>query len=256
MELSSVQMERYRRNIILPGVGVEGQKKLLEARVLVVGTGGLGSPIAYYLAAAGVGRLGLVDGDVVDLSNLQRQILHRTADLGRPKVVSAAEKLSSLNPDIEVVPFQDILREDNCEQIVRDFDVVVDGTDNFKTRFIINRVCVKLGKPFIFGGVLSFTGQVMTILPGRGPCLQCIFRKEPGKGAPSCAELGVLGAVPGVIGAIQATEVVKYVVGLGDLLVGRLLIYEALSMSFTEVSVSADKNCPVCGEGVKEGAGC
>lgn len=246
-QLSSEQKARYKRNILLPGVGEEGQLKLLQARVLLVGAGGLGSPVAYYLAAAGVGTIGLVDADTVDVSNLQRQILHRTADLGRPKVLSAREKLLDLEPGLNIEILQTRFSEDNAGDLVDRYDIVIDCTDNFSTRYIINEACLSHKKPFVYGGVLSFSGQVMTILPGRGPCFRCLYREEPGANVPGCAELGVLGAVPGVIGTLQATEAIKYILGLGRLLVGRLLTYDALSATFYEVLLDADADCPSCG---------
>lgn len=248
-KLTDQQLERYRRNILLDGVGPEGQERLLRTRVLVVGSGGLGSPAAYYLAAAGIGHIGLVDGDRVDLSNLQRQILHFTTDLGRPKIESAREKLTALNPDVKVTGIFRRLGDDNFRDIIAGYDLVVDGTDNFEVRFLINRACVEQGKPYIFGGVLAYSGQVMTILPGRGPCLACIFRDVPPREAPSCSELGVLGAVPGVIGALEASEAVKAALGIGEPLVGRLLTYDALTMRFYTVEISRDPGCPVCGNG-------
>lgn len=244
--LLSEQEARYRYNILLSGVGEKGQKKLLASAVLLVGAGGLGSPAAYYLAAAGVGRLGLVDADVVELSNLQRQILHRTADIGRLKVESAREKLADLNPEIEVEIFPERFSPANATALVSRYDLVIDCTDNFAARFLLNETCLRLGRPFVYGGVLAFAGQVMTVVPGAGPCLRCIFPQEPGPEAPSTRELGVLGAVPGVIGALQATEALKYLLGLGSLLVGRLLVYDALFMSFTEVKVERNPACPAC----------
>lgn len=245
--LTEQQFQRYKRNILLDGVGQEGQEKLLRARVLVVGAGGLGSPAAYYLAAAGVGNIGLVDGDRVDLSNLQRQILHTTTDLGRPKIDSARDKLTAINPDVVVTGFGEWLADDNYRAVVAGFDLVVDGTDNFQARFLINRACVERRKPYVFGGVLGYTGQVMTIMPGRGPCLACIFREAPPPGAPSCSGIGVLGAVPGMIGAVQAAEAVKITLGIGEPLVGRLLTYDALTMRFYDIAVNRDMSCPVCG---------
>lgn len=245
--LTEQQQERYKRNILLDGVGPEGQARLLQSAVLVVGSGGLGSPAAYYLAAAGVGRIGLVDGDRVDLSNLQRQILHTTGDLGRPKAESAREKLVALNPDVSVVEYREWLDEENYRDIVAGFDLVVDGTDNFAARYLINRACVEQRKPYVFGGVLGYTGQVMTIIPGRGPCLACMFRDAPPEGAPSCSSVWVLGAVPGMIGAAEAAEAVKVILGIGEPLVGRLLTYDALTMRFFEIRVGRDASCPVCG---------
>ncbi|BAF58679.1 MAG: HesA/MoeB/ThiF family protein [Pelotomaculum sp.] len=244
--LSGEQRVRYERNILLPGVGVEGQKRLLQSGVLIVGAGGLGSPAAYYLAAAGVGRLGLADADAVGLSNLQRQILHRTGDIGRPKAESARDKLAALNPDVRIEIVREYLNPDNAEALVGRYDIVVDCTDNFPSRFILNKVCVLQRKPFVYGGVLAFTGQAMTVVPGAGPCFRCLYPSEPAPGGPTCSELGVLGAVPGVIGAIQAAEAVKYLLGLGDLLVGRLLVYDAASMTFSEVSLKRSPRCPDC----------
>ncbi len=245
--LTKKQLERYKRNILLDGVGLEGQEKLLQAKVLVVGSGGLGSPAAYYLAAAGVGNIGLVDGDRVDLSNLQRQILHTTSDLGRPKTESARDKLIALNPDVNVTAIGEWLGEDNYRELITGFDLVVDGTDNFAVRFLINRACVEQRKPYIFGGVLGYTGQVMTIIPGRGPCLACIFRDVPPESAPSCSSIGVLGAVPGMIGTAEAAEAVKVILDLGEPLVGRLLTYDALTMRFYDIEIRRDQSCPVCG---------
>jgi len=245
--LTEKQLERYKRNILLDGVGSQGQEKLLQARVLVVGSGGLGSPAAYYLAAAGVGNIGLVDRDRVDLSNLQRQILHTTSDLGRPKTESARDKLTALNTDVNVTVFKEWLSEDNYRDLITGYDLVVDGTDNFAVRFLINRACVEQRKPYIFGGVLGYTGQVMTIIPGRGPCLACIFRDVPPESAPSCASIGVLGAVPGMIGTAEATEAVKLILGLGEPLVGRLMTYDALTMRFYDIEIGRDQSCPICG---------
>lgn len=253
--LTGQQLERYKRNILLDGVGPEGQERLLRAKVLVVGGGGLGSPVAYYLAAAGVGHIGVVDGDQVDLSNLQRQILHFTTDLGRPKIESAREKLTTLNPDVKVTGIPRRLDGTNYRDIIAGYDLVVDGTDNFEVRFLINRACVEQGKPYIFGGVLAYTGQLMTILPGRGPCLACIFRDVPPRGAPSCSELGVLGTVPGVIGTLEASEAVKVILGIGEPLMGRLLTCDVLSMRFYTVEIDRDPGCPVCGGGTAAGQG-
>jgi adenylyltransferase/sulfurtransferase len=241
------QVERYARNILLPGVGGAGQERLARSRVLVIGAGGLGSPAAYYLAAAGVGTIGIVDDDAVEISNLQRQILHATRDIGRPKAVSAGEKLKSLNPDCDVVTHHLRLTADNIAGITAAYQVIVDGTDNFPSRRLINEVCVRQGKPLVHGGVLQFVGQALTILPGRGPCLACIFPEPPGS-LPTCAQAGILGAVAGVIGAIQANEALKLLLGLGELLVGRLLSFDALRMRFAEVAVSRDPDCPVCGK--------
>ncbi|MHB8170889.1 MAG: HesA/MoeB/ThiF family protein [Thermincolia bacterium] len=243
------QLHRYSRHILLQEVGGKGQKKINNAKVLIVGTGGLGSPAAYYLAAAGVGTIGLVDGDTVELSNLQRQILHHTPDVGRPKVESAAEKLKALNPDINVITYGHRLVAVNAREIIQDYDAVLDGVDNFPTRFLVNDACVMMKKPFFHGGILRFYGQALTVIPGEGPCYRCIFNEPPPPGsAPSCAEAGVLGVIAGTIGQIQATEVLKYILGVGQLLVGRMLTYEALDMKFREVELGWNPGCPVCGD--------
>lgn len=248
MNFSQDELLRYKRNVLLPGVGLEGQAKLAQAKVLVVGSGGLGSPVDYYLAAAGIGTIGIVDADCVDLSNLQRQILHSTDDLGRPKVLSAAEKLRKLNPHIKVIPHQEMVTTDNVLEIIEDYDVVVDATDNFPVRFALNDACVVTKKPFFHGGVLAFYGQALTYIPGQGPCYRCIFRQPPPVGAaPTSAEIGILGAVAGTIGVIEANEVIKYILGVGRLLVGRILTYDALEMKFNEVEVGADPHCAACG---------
>jgi molybdopterin/thiamine biosynthesis adenylyltransferase len=249
MAYSEDWIERYSRHIILTEVGGAGQQKFGEAKVLVLGAGGLGSPIALYLAAAGVGTLGLVDNDSVDLSNLQRQVLHHTPDIGRAKVESAAEKLTAINPDIKVVPYNLMVTSDNIMEIVRDYDIVVDGTDNFPTRFLVNDACVMAGKPLVHGAILRFDGQAFTILPHEGPCYRCIFREPPPPGAvPNCSQAGILGAVAGIIGTVQATEVLKIILGKGKLLNGRLLIVDALDMSFRETRIRKDPECPLCGE--------
>ena len=245
--LNAGQMERYRRNMLLDGVGIEGQEKLLQASVLVAGSGGLGSPVAYYLAAAGIGHIGLLDGDTVDLSNLQRQILHFTPDLGRPKVESAREKIAALNPDIKISVIDQWMNEKNFREIISKFDLVVDGTDNFEVRFLINQACVEQRKPYIFGGVLGYSGQVMTIMPGQGPCLSCIFRNVPSSEAPSCDRLGVLGAIPGLIGALEVAEAIKVILNIGDPLIGRLLTCDVLTMQFMPVEINRDPECLVCG---------
>ncbi len=245
--LSVEQKKRYHRNIQLPGVGEAGQLRLLQSSVLVVGTGGLGSPIAYYLGAAGIGHLGLIDADTVDYSNLQRQILHSTPDIGRFKVESASEKLMTLNPDLEVITYPYRFNQENAGELVRTYDIVVDATDNLATRFLINQACVAEGKPFIYGGVLSMVGQCMTILPGKGPCFRCIFREDPGdKAIKTTSEVGILGSVAGIMGTIEATEAIKYLLGQGDLLVGRMLTLDALGMNFLEVEVKRDVTCPEC----------
>lgn len=243
------ELKRYSRHILLPEIGGKGQKKIKAAKVLVIGTGGLGSPVAYYLAAAGVGTIGIIDDDVVDLSNLQRQILHSTPDLGRPKVISAKEKLEAINPEIKVIAYQQRLNASNVLEIIKEYDIVVDGTDNFSTRFVTNDACVLANKPFVHGGILQFFGQVMTIIPGEGPCFRCVFHEPPPEGSvPTCQEAGVVGALPGTIGTIQATEVIKYIIGAGKLLVGRMLMYEALDMTFREVKLLRNEECAICGK--------
>lgn len=249
MNFTEEQITRYSRHILLPEVGGKGQEKISQGKVLVIGTGGLGSPVAFYLAAAGVGTLGIIDDDVVDLSNLQRQILHSTKDIGRPKVESAQEKLQALNPNCNVITYKERLMAHNVIDLIKDYDVVVDGTDNFSTRFVTNDACVLANKPFVHGGILRFNGQALTVVPGEGPCFRCIFKEPPPEGAvPTCSQAGVLGVLAGTIGLIQATEVLKYLLGKGDLLVGRLLTYDALEMKFREVQVKKNPKCPVCGE--------
>lgn len=243
------QIERYSRQIILPNVGGKGQKRLLASRVLIVGAGGLGSPAAFYLAAAGIGTLGLADSDAVDPSNLQRQILHATPDIGISKAVSAARKLTDINPDCHIV--EHILRVDstNILGLIESYDLVIDGTDNFPTRFLINDACVMAGKPLIHAGVFRYEGQAMTIVPGRGPCYRCVFPEPPPPGLiPSCQEAGILGCVAGVLGTIQATEALKVLLGIGEPLVGILLIFNALDMQFRRVTIPHDPGCAVCGE--------
>lgn len=253
--LTRERRKRYSRQMRLPEVGEEGQSKLLGARVLLVGTGGLGSPAAYYLAAAGVGTLGLIDPDVVDLSNLQRQIIHTTPDLGRPKVESAREKIRALNPDVRVVEYRDRLSSANARSIISEYDVVVDGTDNFPTRYLVNDACVMTGKTCIHGSIFRFDGQISVFKPGQGPCYRCIYPEPPPPGmVPSCAEAGVLGVLPGFVGSVMALETIKVIleggaVGQGiETLAGRLLLYNSLAMDFCEVKVRRDPNCPVCGD--------
>lgn len=247
--LSADQIKRYSRHMLLPEIGPAGQRKISQGRVLVVGTGGLGSPTAYYLAAAGVGRLGVIDGDIVDLSNLGRQIIHSTADIGRPKVISAADKLGRLNPEIEVVTHEGRLTNENALDLFREYDVIVDGTDNFATRYLINDACVFTGRPFVHGSVLRFEGQASTFIPGSGPCYRCLYPTPPAPGSvPSCQEAGVLGPVPGIIGTIQALEVLKLLTGAGQTLVGRLLLFDGLNLRFDEVRLKNDPACPICGD--------
>ncbi|MFM8999587.1 MAG: molybdopterin-synthase adenylyltransferase MoeB [Actinomycetota bacterium] len=244
------QVRRYARHIILPGVGGEGQRKLLDAKVLVIGAGGLGSPVAMYLAAAGVGTLGILDFDRVDESNLQRQILHTTPDVGRPKVASAIDRLRQLNPSVEYVAYDTLLTSENAFEVLGPWDVIVDGTDNFPVRYLVNDATQFLGKPLVYGSIHQFDGQATVFLPGdAGPCYRCLFPEPPPPGVvPSCAEGGVFGVLPGIVGSIQATEAIKLVTGLGDGLVGRLLLFDALRMDFQEVTVRRDPTCPVCGD--------
>lgn len=248
-DFSEEEIKRYSRHILLPEVGGKGQKKINNAKVLMVGAGGLGAPVGYYLAAAGVGKIGIVDGDQVELSNLQRQIVHSTADLGKNKAVSARETLLALNPGIDVITYQERVTSENIFGILEDYEIVVDGSDNFPTRYLVNDACVLTRKPLSHGAVYRFHGQATTIVPGEGPCYRCLFREPPPPGTvASCEEAGVLGVLPGLIGLIQATEVLKLILGAGDVLKGRLLIYEALEMEFQHIKVRRDSNCPVCGD--------
>ncbi len=246
--LSNDEILRYSRHLIMPEVGLEGQQRLKAARVLCVGAGGLGSPLAFYLAAAGVGTLGLVDHDVVDYTNLQRQILHGTSDVGKRKLESAARKLRDLNPYVELRPFETRLTSENALEIVREFDLVADGTDNFATRYLVNDACVLTGRPNVYGSIFRFDGQVSVFATRDGPCYRCLYPEPPPPGlVPSCAEGGVLGILPGLVGVMQATEVVKLVLGRGEPLVGRLLLVDALGMSFRELKVRKSPDCPACG---------
>lgn len=249
-QLDHDELRRYSRHAILPEVGVEGQKKICSARVLCIGAGGLGSPIAMYLAAAGVGRLGIVDFDTVDLSNLQRQLLHGTEDVGRPKTESALQRLRSLNPHVEVVLHPVRITSQNALALIAPYDIVVDGTDNFPTRYLTNDACVLLRKPNIYGSIFRFEGQTSIFAPHLGgPCYRCLFPEPPPPGAvPSCAEAGVLGVLPGIIGCIQATEILKLILGQGAPLLGRLLLYNALEMKFREIKLRRDPQCPLCGQ--------
>lgn len=248
-ELTTDDLSRYSRHLILPEVGMEGQQRLKAAKVLCVGTGGLGSPLAFYLAAAGVGTLGLVDFDVVDASNLQRQIIHSTKDIGRKKLDSAAEKLNALNPALNVVKHETMLTSANALDILRDYDVVADGTDNFPTRYLVNDACVLLGKPNVYGSIFRFEGQASVFAAKDGPCYRCLYPEPPPPGlVPSCAEGGVLGILPGLVGVIQATEAIKLILGNGCPLIGRLLLVDALNMRFRELKLRKNPECPVCGE--------
>jgi len=247
-QLSNNEIARYSRHLLLPEVGLEGQQKLKAAKVLCVGTGGLGSPLAFYLAAAGIGTLGLVDFDVVDESNLQRQIIHTTKDVGRPKIDSAAEKLKALNPYMNVVKHETMLTSANALEIIRDYDIVADGTDNFPTRYLVNDACVITGKPNAYGSIFRFEGQASVFATKEGPCYRCLYPEPPPPGlVPSCAEGGVLGILPGLVGVIQATEVIKLILGKGEPLIGRLLLVDSLGMHFRELKLRKNPDCPVCG---------
>jgi molybdopterin/thiamine biosynthesis adenylyltransferase/rhodanese-related sulfurtransferase len=247
-KLSQDEILRYSRHLIIPEVGVEGQRRLKAARVLMVGAGGLGSPIGLYLAAAGVGRLGIVEFDVVDETNLQRQVLHGTKDVGRKKVESARDRIRDLNPNVEVVAHEAWLTSENALDIIREYDLVVDGTDNFATRYLVNDACVLLGKPNVYGSIYRFEGQSTVFCTDEGPCYRCLYPEPPPPGlVPSCAEGGVLGILPGLVGLVQATETVKLIAGIGEPLVGRLLLVDALSMQFRTVKLRKDPRCPACG---------
>jgi molybdopterin/thiamine biosynthesis adenylyltransferase/rhodanese-related sulfurtransferase len=248
-DLTPEQLTRYSRHFILPEIGEEGQKKLLRSKVLLIGSGGLGSPIALYLAAAGVGTLGLVDFDTVDLSNLQRQIIHTNDSIGTPKIDSAEKRIKAMNPDTKVIKFETRITSENAMDIIKDFDLVIDGTDNFPTRYLTNDACVFLKKPNIYGSIFRFDGLSTVFDAEKGPCYRCLYPSPPPPGmVPSCAEGGVLGILPGVIGLIQATEAVKILVGIGRTLVGRLMVYDALQMTFRELKIRKDPSCPVCGD--------
>jgi adenylyltransferase/sulfurtransferase len=248
-ELSHDEVKRYSRHLIMPEVGMSGQKKLKKASVLCVGAGGLGSPLAFYLTAAGVGRLGIVDFDVVDFSNLQRQILHTTNDVGRPKLESAKEKLNALNPNVNVELYEERLSSENALQLFEKYDFIVDGTDNFPTRYLVNDACVLTGKPNVYGSIFRFEGQASVFATSEGPCYRCLYPAPPPPGlVPSCAEGGVLGILPGLVGLVQATEVIKLILEKGNPLVGRLLLFDALGMSFRELKLKKDPHCPVCSE--------
>ncbi len=247
--LSNEEILRYSRHLIIPEVGIEGQKKLKAAKVLLVGTGGLGAPLGLYLAAAGIGKIGLVDFDTVDFTNLQRQVIHFSKDVGRKKLDSAAEKMQAINPHVEIARYEVALTSENALEILKDYDLVVDGTDNFPTRYLVNDACVLLGKPNVYGSIFRFEGQATIFAYEGGPCYRCLYPEPPPPGlVPSCAEGGVLGILPGTIGLIQATETVKLILGIGEPLVGRLLLYDALGMRFRELKLRKDPECPVCGE--------
>jgi len=247
-QLSKDEILRYSRHLIMPEVGMDGQLKLKQAKVLTIGAGGLGSPLALYLAAAGVGKLGIVDFDVVDFTNLQRQIIHDTNDVGRPKLHSAQDTISDINPNVEVEAFETRLTSENALDIFRDYDIIADGTDNFPTRYLVNDACVLLGKPNVYGSIFRFEGQATVFYAERGPCYRCLYPEPPPPGlVPSCAEGGVLGVLPGIVGCIQALETIKLILGKGDSLIGRLLLFDALGMKFRELKLHKNPECPMCG---------
>lgn len=249
LALSHEEVQRYSRHLIMPEVGMAGQKKLKAASVLLIGAGGLGSPLAMYLAAAGIGRIGMVDYDVVDYTNLQRQIIHGTKDVGRPKLESAKDRILDINPHIQVDTYEVPLTSENALEIFEPYDIIIDGTDNFPTRYLTNDACVLLGKPNVYGSIFRFEGQASVFYAKEGPCYRCLFPEPPPPGlVPSCAEGGVLGILPGTIGAIQATEAVKLILGEGQPLIGRLLLYDALNMEFDQVRLRKNPNCPICSE--------
>lgn len=248
MAFSNEQLERYSRHIILKEVGVKGQKKLLNAKMLIIGAGGLGAPAALYLAAAGVGTIGIADADEVDLSNLQRQVIHATIDIGKAKVESAKESMQAINPDVNVITYKEYIYSKNILDIIKGYDFVLDGTDNFPAKFLINDACVKAGIPFCHAGIIRFKGQLMTWVPDANvPCYRCVFKEPPPKDAvPTCKQAGVIGAMAGVIGCLQAMEAVKYITGAGELLTGHLLTYDALTNDFRKIKIPRDKNCGIC----------
>jgi adenylyltransferase/sulfurtransferase len=248
-ELSTTEVARYSRHLIMPEVGVDGQKRLKASSVLLIGAGGLGSPLGLYLAAAGVGRIGLVDFDVVDFSNLQRQVMHGTPDVGRPKLQSARDRLQAINPEVRLDLYETRLSSANALQLFAPYDIIIDGTDNFPTRYLVNDACVLLKKPNVYGSIFRFDGQASVFYPGKGPCYRCLYPEPPPPGeVPSCAEGGVLGILPGLIGCIQATEAVKLILGKGEPLIGRLILYDALAMTFREFKVRRNPRCPMCGD--------
>jgi adenylyltransferase/sulfurtransferase len=249
MALTNEQIQRYSRHLIMPEVGVDGQEKLLHSKVLLIGAGGLGSPLGLYLAAAGIGTLGLVDFDVVDFSNLQRQVIHGTKDVGRLKVESARDRIKDINPEVNVKIYTERLSSANIMDLIKDYDVVIDGTDNFPTRYLVNDACVLSNKPLLYGSIFRFDGQATVFKTPEGPCYRCLYPEPPPPGmVPSCAEGGVLGILPGIIGIIQATEAIKLIMGRGETLVGRLLLFNAMEMKFREVQLRKDPDCPLCGK--------
>jgi len=249
MALSDEQLARYSRHIVLKGLGLKGQKALLSGSVLVVGAGGLGSPAALYLAAAGVGRIGIVDSDEVELSNLQRQVIHSTLDLGRPKAESAAERMRAINPDVQVETYCMYVDSTNIAELIADYDFIIDGTDNFAAKFLINDACVLGEKPFCHGAAVRFSGQIMTYVPHEGPCYRCVFKEPPPPDTvPSCSQAGIVGSVVGVVGSLQAMEAIKYLTGIGQLFTRRLVIYDAFYGEFSEIELADVPECAVCGE--------
>ena len=249
MPLTEEQLVRYSRHILLPEVGGKGQRKIGEAKVLIVGAGGLGSPVALYLAAAGIGTIGIMDGDCVDISNLQRQIIHHTDNVGERKVLSAQQKINALNPEVKVLPFQENLNAENAVDIFNQFDMIVDGTDSFPVKFLINDAAFFTKKPLVHGGILKFEGQILTVMPGVTACYRCVFGEPPPAGVvPSCQEAGVLGALAGVIGTLQGTEVLKWILGVGELITNRILKYDALRTEFREIPIRKNPRCALCGD--------
>lgn len=247
--ITEEHLERYSRHIILKEVDITGQLKILNSKVLIIGAGGLGAPIALYLAAAGVGTIGIADLDKVDLSNLQRQVIHFTDDIGVDKVESAKNKMIKINPEVKVNAVKTFVNASNIMEIIKDYDFIVDGTDNFAAKFLINDACVLAGKPYSHGGILKFNGQTMTVVPGESACYRCVFIRPPEKNAvPSCSQAGVLGSIAGMLGTIQATEVLKYIIGKGELLTDKLLTFDALNMNFRKVSIGKNHKCPICGD--------
>ena len=252
IEFDELNLERYSRNIILEEIGIEGQIKICESSVLVIGAGGLGSPALLYLAAAGVGRIGVVDFDKVDVSNLQRQVIHFTRDIGKPKTESAKEKIELLNPNVKVEIYNILLTSENIREIIRNYDFVIDGTDNFRSKFLINDACFFEGKPFSHGGILRFMGQTMTIIPGKSACYRCVFSSPPPRNSvPTCSQAGVLGSIAGILGTIQATEALKFIIGAGELLTNTILTFDARNFNFRKVKVSRNENCVLCGKNPK-----
>jgi adenylyltransferase/sulfurtransferase len=247
--LSQDEITRYSRHLILPEVGIKGQEKLKQAKVLIIGAGGLGSPLALYLTAAGVGTIGIVDFDIVDLTNLQRQVIHSTQNVGRPKLESTHDSLKAINPEVEIITYNEQLTSENALNIIKDYDIVADGTDNFPTRYLVNDACVLLGKPNVYASIFRFEGQASVFYGEKGPCYRCLYAEPPPPDlVPSCAEGGVLGVLPGIVGTIQATEVIKLILGIGDPLIGRLLLIDALDMNFRELKLKKDPNCPICSD--------